>query len=173
MYCAWVTQSCPTLCDPMECSLPGSSVHGDSPGKSTGVGCHALLQVIFPTQGSNPGLPHCCQILYCLSHQGNPDVIIVLILPLMCWVAPCMSYGLVLSKTGHTKHFAKYPVQKHSVSAGWLCGRSVDSHWPPSSSMCRVIFQGLYVHCVINSENTENVQGKQHQTHFTGAEAET
>ena len=54
-----VTQSCPTLCDPMDCSLPGSSVQGDSPGKNTGVGCCALLQGIFPTQGSNPGLPHC------------------------------------------------------------------------------------------------------------------
>ena len=52
MLC-WVVQSCPTLCDPMGCSLPGSSVHGDSPDKNTGVGCHALLQGIFPTQGSN------------------------------------------------------------------------------------------------------------------------
>ena len=41
----------------MGISLPGSSVHGDSSGKNTGVGCHALLQGIFPTQGSNPGLP--------------------------------------------------------------------------------------------------------------------
>ena len=40
--------------DPMDCSLPGSSVHGDSPSKNTGVGRHALLQGIFPTQGSNP-----------------------------------------------------------------------------------------------------------------------
>ena len=40
----------------MACSLPGSSVHGDSPGKNTEVGCHALLQGVFPTQGSNPGL---------------------------------------------------------------------------------------------------------------------
>ena len=67
-----VTQSCPTLCDPMDCSPPGSSVHGDSPGKNTGVGCHALFQGIFPTQGSNPGLLHCRWILYCLSHQGSP-----------------------------------------------------------------------------------------------------
>ena len=44
------------VCDPMGCSLPGSSVHGDSPGKNTGMGCHALLQGIFPTQGSNPHL---------------------------------------------------------------------------------------------------------------------
>ena len=65
-----VTQSCPTYCDHMVCILPGSSVRGDPPGKSTGVGCHSLLQGIFPTQGSNPALPHCRQILYRLSQQG-------------------------------------------------------------------------------------------------------
>ena len=43
-------QSCPTLCDPMDYSPPGSSIHGDSPGKNTGTGCHALLQGIFPNQ---------------------------------------------------------------------------------------------------------------------------
>ena len=47
-----VAQSCLFV----DCSLPGSPVHGESPGKNTGVGCHALLQGIFPTQGSNPGL---------------------------------------------------------------------------------------------------------------------
>ena len=46
-----------TLCNPMDCSPPGSSVHEDSPGKNTRVGCHALLQETFPTQRSNPGLP--------------------------------------------------------------------------------------------------------------------
>ena len=51
--CAKLLQSCPTLCDPMDYTPPGSSVHGDSPGKNTGVGCHALLQEIFPTQRSN------------------------------------------------------------------------------------------------------------------------
>ena len=45
----------------------------DSPGKNTGVGCHALLQGIFWAQGSNPGLPHRRQILYCLDHQGSPS----------------------------------------------------------------------------------------------------
>ena len=43
----------------------------DSPGKNTGVGCHVLLQGIFPTQGSNPGLLQCRWILYHLSHQGS------------------------------------------------------------------------------------------------------
>ena len=59
VHACFVAQSCPTLCDPMDCSLPGFSVHRDSPGKNTEVGCHALLQGIFPTQGSNPGLLHC------------------------------------------------------------------------------------------------------------------
>ena len=99
-----VIQSCPTLCGPMDCSLPGSSVHGifqagvlewgaiyiqitsypnvsrlyspwNSPGQNTGLGNISLLQRIFPTQGSNPGLPHCKQILYQLSHKGNPRIL--------------------------------------------------------------------------------------------------
>ena len=53
----------------MDCSPPGFSIHGIFPGKNTGVDCHFLLQVIFPTQGLNPGLPHCRQIFYCLSHH--------------------------------------------------------------------------------------------------------
>ena len=44
-----VAQSCPTLSDPMDCSLPGSSIHGIFPGKSTGVGCHCLLQLPYMT----------------------------------------------------------------------------------------------------------------------------
>ena len=64
-----VLQSRPTLCDSMDCSTPGSSVHGYSPGKNTGMGCHFLFQGTFPTQGSNPGPPHCRQTLYHLSHQ--------------------------------------------------------------------------------------------------------
>ena len=64
-------QLCPTLCDPMDCSRPGTSVPGDSPGKNAGVDCHTLLQRIFPTQGLNPDLPHCRQILYHLNCQFN------------------------------------------------------------------------------------------------------
>ena len=44
-------------------------------GKTTGVGCHFLLQGIFLTQGSNPGLPHCRQTLYRLNHQGSPTAL--------------------------------------------------------------------------------------------------
>ena len=56
-------------------SLPGSSVYGESPDKNTGVGCRAFLQGIFLTQGSNPSLPHCRQILNHLSHQGSPRIL--------------------------------------------------------------------------------------------------
>ena len=60
-------QLCVTLCNPTNCSLSGSSDHGESPSKNTEVGCHALLQRIFLTQGSNPcllWLLYCRQILY-------------------------------------------------------------------------------------------------------------
>ena len=62
--CTQLLQLCPTLCSPVDYNPPppqGSSVHGDSPGKNTGVGCHALLQGIFPTQGLN-------RCLLCLLH---------------------------------------------------------------------------------------------------------
>ena len=62
----------------MDCSLSGSSVHGDSPGKSTGVGCHFLFQGIFLSQGLNLGLLHYRQILYHLSHQGSPLSLLLL-----------------------------------------------------------------------------------------------
>ena len=67
-----VTQSFPTLCDPMDGVTCTRLLHPwGFLGKSTGVGCHFLLQGIFPTQGSNPGLLHCRQALYHLSHQGS------------------------------------------------------------------------------------------------------
>ena len=73
IICAVLSRSVMSLCNPVDSRPPGSSVHGASIGKNTGVGCHALLQGIFPTQGSNPGLPHCRWILYFLSHQGGPS----------------------------------------------------------------------------------------------------
>ena len=63
-----------------------SSCPWDSPGKNTGVGCHALLQGIFPTQGLNLGLPHCRRILYHLSLQGSPVSISKYILIWALWI---------------------------------------------------------------------------------------
>ena len=67
-----VAQSCPTLCDPTDYG-PWNSL-----GQNTGVGSLSLLQEIFPAQGSNPGLPHCRQILYQLSHREAQCTINVL-----------------------------------------------------------------------------------------------
>ena len=67
-----VAQLCPALrlhgLQPVRFFCPWNS-----PGQNTGVGSHSLLQGIFPTQRSNPGLPQCRQILYYLSHQGSPQ----------------------------------------------------------------------------------------------------
>ena len=56
----------------------------DPPGKNTRVSCHFLFQGIFPTQGSNPGLPHCSWTLYCLSHQGSLVYVYVYIHMCVC-----------------------------------------------------------------------------------------
>ena len=70
--CAKLLYSCPTLCDPVDCSLPASSVHGILQARILQWVANSFSRGIFPTQGSNPGLPHCGQTLYPLSHQGSP-----------------------------------------------------------------------------------------------------
>ena len=60
----------------MDCNLLGSSVPGDSPGKNTREGCHALLEGMFPIQESDLGFPRCRQILYQLSYQGSPRMVL-------------------------------------------------------------------------------------------------
>ena len=52
-----------------------STLAWNSLGKNNGVGSLSLLQKIFPTQGSNPGVPHCGEILYQLSHRGSPGIL--------------------------------------------------------------------------------------------------
>ena len=111
--CAWL---CPTLCDPVDCSLPGSSVRGNSPGKDTGVGCYFLLQGIFPTPGSNSGLLHFRWTLYHLNHQGSPKLML-----LYCRMHPrmtfifCTSYFKILLASKASPHHQ--PKFKDSVEA--------------------------------------------------------
>ena len=77
--CAAQSLKCVQLLATYGLSLPGSSVHGDSPGKNTGVGVmpssRGSSQLRNRTRVSNPGLLHCKRILYCLSHQGSPVAI--------------------------------------------------------------------------------------------------
>ena len=71
---------CPTLCDPMNCSPPGSSVHGILQGRILEWISLSLLQGIFPIQGSNRvSCLHCRRILYRLSHQGKPNLFDILL----------------------------------------------------------------------------------------------
>ena len=57
---------------PHGCSPPGSSIHGDSPGKNAGVDRHCLLLGDLPNPGIEPRSPYCRRILYQLSHKGSP-----------------------------------------------------------------------------------------------------
>ena len=77
----YVSESCSVMsdCDPMDIQSMGFSK------SEYWSGSHSLLQGIFPTRGLNPGLPHCRQILYQLSHQGNSRI--------MEWVAYPFSGG--------------------------------------------------------------------------------
>ena len=104
MLC-FITKLYPTLCDPMDCSPPGFSVHEDFPGKNTEVGCHALLQGIFPTQGSDPGLPYCRWFLDHLNHQGSQT-----------WPTGHISSGPCLFSS-----FFSYHASSHSSVQHCLC----------------------------------------------------
>ena len=74
---ALVTKPCATLCNLMDCGPPGSSVHGILQVR---LGCHFLLQGIFPTHWSNLGFPHCRKILYPLRHQRSPSTCVTKII---------------------------------------------------------------------------------------------
>ena len=98
-----VLQLCPTLCNHMDYSLSGSSVHGIF--QNTGVGSLSLLQGIFQTQGSNPGLPQCKWILYQLSHKGSPEE---WLFSNKCQIYWC--HILFSLKSTMSPHFSKYEV---------------------------------------------------------------
>ena len=70
-----VAQMCPTLCDSMDCNIPGSSVHGDSSDKNSGVGRGSLLQGIFPIQRSKQGLLHCWWFFTIWATRGATRVV--------------------------------------------------------------------------------------------------
>ena len=135
-----VAQSCQTLSDPMNCSPPGLRLlcPWNSPGKNTGVGSHSILQGIFPTQGSNLGLPHCRQILYHLSHQGNPK--------------PC---GMAKRKK---KIVAGEPPSSCELAwfhpcRQWACSWESSPAWPPST------YSGAELHTPGDSIPAHNIWG--------------
>ena len=133
----------PSLCNTMDYSPPGSSVHGNSPGKNTGVGCHALLQGIFPTQGSNPGLPHWGQILDHLSHQGSPRILEWVAYPFSRGTSrPRNPTGVFRITGGFFNSWANREVQFSSVqslSYAWLFATSWTTACQDCLSRARVV----------------------------------
>ena len=144
MYVCLVAQSCPTLCNTTDCSLSGSSVHGRSPGKNTRVGCHTLLQGIFPTQGSNPGLPYCRQILYRLNYQGSPGMVSIQFIS-VAQLCPTLCYPMNCGKPGLPVHHElpeSTQTHVHCVSDAIQPSHPLSSPSPPALNLSQN--QGLF-----------------------------
>ena len=110
--------SCSVMSDslwPHGLYLPGASVHGDSPGKNSGVGCHALLQGVFPTQGSNPGLPRCKWILYGLSYLGSLEAGYIC---LFMWSLHTISLEMLISWSSQSNQ-TSYIVAGFQKNGNW------------------------------------------------------
>ena len=113
-----------TLCELMDCSPPGSSCPWDSPGKNTEVGCHALLQGIFPTQEWNPCLLHCRQILY--TYWGTWEALV----PFYCM--PFILCTVCLTSLGYKLHV----IRDFLLYCSQLCPVSPNSaDYMPSKSV--------------------------------------
>ena len=132
-----VTQLCPIPGDPVDCSLPGPSVHGDSPGKNTGVGCHALLQGLFPTQGSNPGLPHCRRILHLSEPPGKPLIQYKFILS---WL---YLQRLYLQIRSHSQVLGRYGLRGPCVTQPRPWQHQPTSSTPPAAASTHTPFSVL------------------------------
>ena len=115
-----VTQLCLTL------QPHGLYSSWNSPGQNTGVGSLSLLQGIFPTQGSKPGLPHCRKILYQLSHKGSPRI--------LEWVAYPFSSG---SSSGVELGFPAF--------ISWSIREA-----PPSDILTQLVQRGSRQPCFVN-----------------------
>ena len=89
----------------------------DFPGKDAGVGCHFLLQGIFPTQGSNPGLLHCRQILYQLSYKGSPKNVIK---KWMNEALMCRTHQFLWYKYSHHSLFQVTDDLKAGLQNSWM-----------------------------------------------------
>ena len=132
--CAKSLQLCPTLSNPMDCSLPVSSIHRYSPGKNTGVGCHALLQGIFLTQGSNLCLLwhlHCRWILYGWA-TGEASVTRLMICKWRTW-------SLISLAIGHRMDWSKCKGLDQHLQL-WLKANTVDP-WLGNSDFQSSLYQ--------------------------------
>ena len=121
----------------------------NSPGQNTGVGSLSLLQGIFPTQGSNPDLPHCRRILYQLSHKGSPRI--------LAWVAYPFS-----SRSSQPRNLSRISCTAGRFFTNWAIGnprvqklyadsakKSISSYSHSQGAGVVVLIQGAG-HCCLN-----------------------
>ena len=127
------------LCEPMDCSLPGPSVCGILKGKNTGVGCHALLPGIFPTQGLNPrhllGLLHCRRILY---HRANRQALCIArhVLYHQCHLGLFPWWYLIFSQEAHNSRLiakkcwlSEQAILSRHLLAVWVTVAELSLYW--------------------------------------------
>ena len=122
-----VAQLCPTLCDPMDGSLPGSSIHGIFQARVLEWVAISFSRGTFLTQGSNPGLPHCRQTLYSLKHQGGLDSLLKsrnITLPAKFHLVKAMVFPVV--KYGCESWTIKRKLSTEELML-WNCGVGEDS----------------------------------------------
>ena len=144
-----VTQFCPTLCDPMDPMEPARLLcPWNSPGKNTRVGGHSLLQEVFPTQGSNPGLLHCRQILYHLTHQGV--TLKNLLIPQLNWYR-----SLKDAYWQYHVSYSKYKSQKRHTRPTIISNMSCIAPSTFFSSACELSFVKLLTSFYINMHRPE------------------
>ena len=136
-----VAQSCPILCNPMDCSLPGSSVHGIFQARILGWVAISFSRGIFLTRRSNPGLPHYRQTPYPLSHQGSPKkvkvkALIVQSRPTLCNHMDCSLpgssvHGILQARILKWVPFSRgFSQPRDQTQVSCIAGRFFTS-WPP------------------------------------------
>ena len=120
-----VPQSCLTFCDPMDCSPPGSFVHGISQARILDwVAISFSGGGVFLTQGSNLGLPPCRRILYCLGHQGSPCLFIYSCLNTWLFFILKTSESQLFGFLGQKIIFSTYMVDAMPSARGTLMNKN-------------------------------------------------
>ena len=133
---------------------PGLHSPWNSPGQNTGVGSLSLLQGIFPSQGSNPGLPHCRQMLYQLSHQGSPRILEWVACPFSSRSSRCRNWTRVSCIVG--RFFTSWatgeaqPSRRKMIKASitWRRGKQ----WTWETSQKKILRDFFWTKCVDQKE---------------------
>ena len=116
-----------------------------SPGQNTGVGSLSLLLGLFPTQGSNPGLPHCWRILYQLSHKGSPRMLEWVAFPFSCrssWPRNQTGVSCIAGRFFTSWATSELP-NNENISYNWVFLAPWGHHGSGPSSLKVLLFSSL------------------------------